>query len=84
MEATWTGYMRSIESLNPIYGIDGPGHAPQAMQFGLMNALRTGNPLYDLIVCSVVPTIMVRLHITAVRCRTEILVLSVPPPLASS
>ena len=30
------------------------------MQFGLMSALRTGNPLYDLIVCSLVPTIMVR------------------------
>ena len=30
-----------------------------AMQFGLMNALRTGNPLYDLIMCTVIPSIMV-------------------------
>jgi len=37
---------------------DGGGVNIDAVQFGLMNALRTGNPLYDLIMCTVIPTIM--------------------------
>ena len=31
----------------------------QAMQFGIMNSLRTGNAMYDLIMVTIVPSVMV-------------------------